>query len=157
MITTINVNQLSFSESGKQTILTYADTLVATYTESGYDTLHLLAEAAKLELLAARIKEQAKVASLPDVSQYSKQGITKLGVSMVVKEVGVSYDYSADPLWVALKALETSATQDRKDHEEYLKRLPACGKPTIDPTTGELYRAYPPLRKASDGVVLTIL
>ena len=153
---TISIPVQSLSEAGKAQLLAYADTLVKTYHDEGYDLLNLLAESAKLELLAARIKEQAKAVALTPVSQYGREGVAKLGVSMTIKEVGVSYDYSADRVWGELNRTVLAAVEQRKQQEALLRSLPYGGRMMMDEETGEEYRAYPPTKTGSDGVILWI-
>lgn len=156
MTTTLELARLQLAESGKSDLCTYADALVETYYTEGYDTLLLMAEAAKLELIAARIKEKAKAVSVREVQTYGREGVTKLGVSMTIREVGTTYDYSTDQVWQQLKDRERIAADHRKQHENYLRALPDGGKITINDETGELYCAYRPAKEASDGIILTI-
>lgn len=153
---TITVPVQTLTESSKAGLLAYADALVNTYVEEGYDLLNLMAESAKLELLAARIKEKAKEASLTEVNRYGREGVSKLGVSMTIKEVGVTYDYSTDPVWQELNRTVADATAKRKEQEALLKSLPYGGRLMVDEFSGEEYRAYPPAKSGGDGVVLSI-
>ncbi|GAB2571623.1 hypothetical protein [Spirosoma areae] len=153
---TITVPVHSLTNSTKKELFAYADTLVNTYDGEGYDLLNLMAEAAKLELLAARIKEKAKAVSLNEVSTYGREGVARLGVSMTIKAVGVTNDYSLDPVWVELNQAVSEATAKRKEQEEILKSLPYGGRMMMDETTGEEYRAYPPAKSGADSVVLSI-
>ncbi|QIP15711.1 hypothetical protein G8759_25290 [Spirosoma aureum] len=153
---TITVPTQSLTEAGKARLLAYADTLVAGYHEEGYDVLGLLAESAKLELLAARIKEKAKEVALTEVSLYGREGVSKLGVSMTIKPVGVSYDYSGDRIWQELNRTVLVAIERRKQQEEILKSLPYEGRIMVDENTGEEYRAYPPVKTGTDGIILKI-
>lgn len=153
---TITVPTTSLTDARKAELLRYADALVITYDSEGYDLLKLLAEASKLELLAARIKEKAKEIAINEVHRYGKKGIAKLGVSMTIAEVGVSYDYSQDPVWSRLNDAVKVATAFRKQQEELLKALPYEGRIMMDEETGEEYRAYPPAKSGSDGVILKI-
>ena len=153
---TITVPVQSLTAGTKKDLFAYADALVNTYDGQGYDLLNLMAESAKLELLAGRIKEKAKAVSLNEISRYGREGVAKLGVSMTIKAVGVTYDYSADRVWQALNQVVADATAQRKEQETLLKSLPYGGRMMMDESTGEEYRAYPPAKSGADSVVLTI-
>lgn len=140
----------------KASIQAYADEWVATRAEEGWDLLEPLAVAAKLELLASRIKDGAKRAALTEITQYGRQGVSKVGVTMLAKEVGVTYDYSNDRVWMELNRIALSALEDRKVQEVILKSIPPEGRLMMDEGTGEEYRAYPPLKSAPMGVQLSI-
>ncbi|ARK08900.1 hypothetical protein A6C57_00455 [Fibrella sp. ES10-3-2-2] len=140
-----------------KTVLTaFAREYVAELVENGGDVLSLLAQAAKLELLAEELKEQAKKAALEEVRQYGKEGVSKGGVSMIVKESGVKYDYTIDPTWANLNATVVEATKARQQHETYLKALPYEGTTYTCDATGNMYRAYPPAKRAGETVFLEI-
>ncbi|RYC69737.1 hypothetical protein [Spirosoma sordidisoli] len=152
----VSVDVVTLGELDKKGLLSLADQMVRNSHEYGLDVLAMLAEATKLELVATRIKEQAKSVALNEVLTYGRGGVSKLGVSMTTKEVGVSYDYSGDRVWKELNRTVLAATAKRKEQEEILRSLPYEGRIMMDEETGEEYRAYPPARTASDGVVLTI-
>jgi hypothetical protein len=152
----ITLPTTTLTEATKAELLEYADTLVATHRDEGYDVLGLLAEAAKLELLATRIKEKAKAAASDEIALYGRKGTMKLGVEMLVKEVGVSYDYSSDRVWAELNKTVAEATATRKAQESLLRTIPYEGRIMMDEGTGEEYRVYPPAKSASDGVTLSV-
>ncbi|GAB3550296.1 hypothetical protein [Spirosoma fluminis] len=130
---------------------------VADVAENGEDTLALLALAAKLEHFAGEVKKAAKAAGIQDLAKYGREPVTKSGVKLVLKETGVSYDYSNDSIWLLYDERVKQAEACRKEHEELLKKIPRSGLGVTDPTTGETYLAYPPLRKASESIQATIL
>lgn len=154
--TTPDLEVINLLESPKSGLVAYADKLVSEYVEGGKDLLALMAEAAKLEILAQRIKDQAKEAALTEVRTYGPKGVSKFGVGITIKEVGVTYDYKLDPVWQSLNQTVAEATAKRKQQEDILKALPYEGRTMMDESTAEEYRAYPPAKKGGDGVVLSI-
>lgn len=140
----------------KAELVAYADNWVTTRAQEGWDLLEPLAAAAKMELLASAIKDKAKQAALTEVGQYGRQGVTRSGVAMILKEAGVTYDYSNDRVWCELNRTVLAALEQRKEQETFLKSIPPEGCLCVDESTGEEYRAYPPLRSASDGIQLSI-
>ncbi|RIV23644.1 hypothetical protein DYU11_11730 [Fibrisoma montanum] len=125
--------------------------------EGGHDTLALLGLATKLELYAAEVKKQAKTAALNELATYGKGGVAKAGVKLQLAEVGVSYDYTHDPVWQSRNADVTAAKSLLKDWEELLKKIPHGGMVISDPDTGEEYTAHPLLRTAEESIKASIL
>lgn len=156
IVTTPALDVPNLLDTPKEGLISYADKLVNSYVEDGKDILALMAEAAKLEVLAQRIKDQAKEVAINEVRSYGPKGVTKLGVGMTVKEVGVTYVYKLDPVWQSLNQTVAEATAKRKEQEDILKALPYEGRTMMDEETAQEYRAYPPAKKGGDGVVLSI-
>ncbi len=140
----------------KEQLAAFALTFVNQLVEEGGDSIGLLAQAARLEYVAACMKEAAKTATIEEVRSYGKAGITRYSVTLIVKEAGVKYDYSGDPTWTKLNASVTSATEARKAHECYLKSLPYGGRMYVCEETGDMYRAYPPGKRAGETVFVEI-
>jgi|GEM_PF-6966543 len=143
-------------EWSKAELIRYSTELVAERSDGG-DVLGLLVQAAKLELMAATIKDHAKVAGLSDVLSYGKGGVSRQGVTLTTADVGVKYDYSVDPVWQRLNDDVADATAIRKQQETFLRALPYEGRMAVDELTGETYQAYPPAKSGGEGVIVKIL
>ncbi|GAB3948416.1 hypothetical protein GCM10028805_22750 [Spirosoma harenae] len=141
----------------KKDLTELAKASVDEVAENGEDTLALLAMAAKLEHFAGEVKKAAKDRGITDLAKYDKSSVAKGGVQLALKETGVNYDYSNDPVWSQLDAAVKLAEKARKEHEELLKKLPSGGMGLTHPETGETYLAYRPLRTAKESITATIL
>ncbi len=125
--------------------------------ETGQDTLALLALAAKAGTLRRRSQKAAKGRGVEDLAKYGKEAVAISGVKLQIKETGVTYDYSADPVWVSLNVQLEHAKDNVSAQEKVLKGLPYEGKMMVDEVTGDLYRAYPPAKSAKESIQATIL
>lgn len=63
---------------------------------------------------------------------------TTSGARIELCEAGVTYDYGEDPSWRYLEEQIKELTEQRKQLEEKLKRIPA-GKMMVDHETGEVF------------------
>ncbi|GAA4464116.1 hypothetical protein GCM10023189_42920 [Nibrella saemangeumensis] len=147
---------VGLASADKQEIIDRAQHFVARIEEEGGDSLAVLALAAKLELLAKEIKQAAKEASEREMQQYGRQILTKHGVELQTRETGVKLDYSLDAVWQQLNAEALAAQAKVKEWENTLKKLPRSGLLIAHPDTGEMYHAYPPARRATETICVTI-
>ncbi len=141
----------------KKELTELAQTSVAEMAECGDDVLGLLALAAKLEHFAGEIKRVAKDRGIDDLAKWGKSGVSKSGVVLVPKEVGVTYDYSRDPIWVRQTGQIAQLDEQLARRETLLKSLPVEGQLQVDEETSEIFRAYPPLRTGRESIQATIL
>lgn len=141
----------------KRELTDLATASVAEIADNGDDVLSLLALSAKLEHFAKEVKDAAKERGITDLSKYGREGVAKQGVKLAIKEVGVRYDYSADPIWQLRDEAVKSATASRKEWETLLSAVPVGGMVVADPDTGSEYHAHRPARTASESITATIL
>lgn len=92
-----------------------------------------------------------------EISLYPKAEANILGAEFKVAEAGVSYDYTrcGDVKWESLNQQLESIKVDIKKREEFLKGIK--GHETIvDEISGEILTIYPPIRKSSTSIKVTI-
>jgi hypothetical protein len=65
------------------------------------------------------------------------------------------YDYSRDVTWENLKQAVEKATEKRKEREAFLKTVKEPFK-QVDEETGEVMQIYPPVKKQTEGLKITI-
>lgn len=65
------------------------------------------------------------------------------------------YDYSRDVTWGNLKQAVETATEKRKEREAFLKTVKEPFK-QVDEETGEVMQIYPPVKKQTEGLKITI-
>ena len=97
-------------------------------------------------------------AELNEANKYQKEELTKIyNASFVIKEVGMTYDYSGcnHPIYNELIESIKELEQARKDIENFLQTIRKETK-WIDPTTGEEVTLMPPCKKSTTKVTVTI-
>ncbi|WP_018622051.1 hypothetical protein [Spirosoma luteum] len=129
---------------------------VGDVADNGGDTLSLLALAAKLEHFAKEVKEAAKSRGIADLALYGKDGVAKEGVKLLIREVGVTNDYTKDEVWNELLAVADAAQEKLAQHENLLKALPHGGMVIAHPDTGIMYLAFPPVKQGRESIQATI-
>lgn len=75
-----------------------------------------------------------------------------------IKETGVKYDYSncGDTVWQMLEQKCSSAAEDLKQRETFLKTVPSKGMQVLDEQTGEMITVYPPSKSSTTSVAVTL-
>lgn len=146
----------NISEWNKKDLAQLAHESVAEVAENGGDTLALLAMAAKLEHYAGEVKKAAKQRGINDLAKFGKGGTMVGGVALMLKETGVTYDYSADHNWLRINGEIERLDEHLTLCENRLKATPPEGIIMTDELTGELYKAYPPVRTARESIQATI-
>ena len=96
-----------------------------------------------LELIKANTKELV----VEEAQKYGKS-FNQHGAKIVVCEQGTRYDFSGDPIWIRLN-------ESLKAREAHLKAL-KNGLKEIDTETGEEFMAYPPVKKSTTGLTITL-
>lgn len=65
------------------------------------------------------------------------------------------YDYSRDVTWATLRDAVEAAVEKRKQREAFLKTVKDPMK-LVDEETGEVMQIYPPVKKQTEGLKITI-
>lgn len=125
--------------------------------ENGEDTEREYAQAEIIKTYATEFQKALKSSKsfIDGITAIGKGGVTKEGVTLTYSETG-EYDYSSDPVWQRLNDEVEQAKKKLKEHQELLKKVPVGGKMMLDESTGEMYRAYRPVRLVADTIKATI-
>ena len=113
-------------------------------------------------LFARRVGEYATAyaeaiapAALTERQTYPGKTEVLFGAKVEVAEVGVKYDYSADPVWARLNTAVERATEARREREKVLQAT-STPRPEVDPETGEMFTAHPPVRTGKTSLKVTL-
>lgn len=108
------------------------------------------------------LKEKIKPSVMKAFDPYGKEAELH-GFKLESAEAGVKYDYSSDPIWQSLNEVVEFAKEKLKTRETQLKalKLPNRDKNesnnmVLDPSTGELYEEFPPIKTSTSIVKFTL-
>jgi len=155
--TETSLSLTGLSELSKKQLTIKAEETALDVYEQGGDGLSLISVASKVKHFATELEKAAKNVGLSDLEKYEKTGVAKEGVQLKIKETGVNYDYSADPVWRRLMGEVNAAKGKLAEWEEFLKKIPREGQSITDENSGEIYTARPPVRTAKTSIEATIL
>lgn len=145
--------------ANKKTIGEFAARIKEELEEGNANALDILRYFKGVEKLFEAVKKELTAKAAEEAAKYGKDEITPYsGVKFELAEVGVSYDYSSccDPVWQELKAAVEAADLALKERETFLKSIKDSME-SVDESTGECFKIYPPLRKSTTSVKTTFL
>jgi hypothetical protein len=145
-------------ELTKSRVETMANQIVEIADAGESDLLTLLAKLEFVSQIIETAKSKLREFAVDDLDAYgpeARSGVKRLGVTFKQKETGVKYDYSNTDSWVNLKSLEDSQAEKRKNLEATLKTLKSP-MAIVDPNTGEIFDANPPIKSSKTSVEITL-
>ena len=95
---------------------------------------------------------------LEAVEQYKERSFDYQNAKFEVKEVGTKYDYSQcnDAEYFELVAQQKELTEKVKAKEKFLQTVPVKGVIVTNEETGETYTVYPPSKKSTTSVSVSL-
>lgn len=151
-------NKVTFS---KESLKDQIDTIIHQVEEGEKYALEVLTAFRYVEKI---IKDERLSKKLLEIAKTEfaqrKEGKEAVFNNFRIEEatVGVSYDYSADPIWQRLKQDVVEATAKLKEREGILKATKIENEiQEIDPETGELFIRIPPIKKSSSTLKFTLI
>lgn len=145
-------------ELTKSRVETMANQIVEIADAGESDLLTLLAKLEFVSQIIETAKSKLREFAVDDLDAYgpeARSGVKRLGVTFKQKETGVKYDYSNTEAWQNLKSFEDSQAEKRKNLEATLKTL-KTSMAMVDPNTGEMFDANPPIKSSKTSVEITL-
>lgn len=151
-------NLLSVSENtmSKKDIVALAKTEAQSIIEAA-DTnlLPLLIQASRSAEYLATFIGEIKKAATDEALNYNEKSVKIAGAKVEIREAGVRYDYSNDPIWTGINSNAKQIEATRKEREDFLKAL-KTGITQLDEETGEAFQVFPPVKSSSTSLVITL-
>jgi hypothetical protein len=95
---------------------------------------------------------------LEAAEQYSQKSFEYQNAKFEIKEVGTKYDYSMcnDEEYFELVKQKEELDKKIKAKEKFLQTIPVSGVVITSPETGETYTVYPPSKKSTTAVSVSL-
>jgi len=142
------------ANSDKNTLTTIVDAYLEKMGRDGGDPIVDLALCKKLGYFAAELEKGLKQYAFRQLELQDNREAKMLGTTLKVVNGTPTYDYSATPSWVKLKAEADQKVAELKKLEEFLKKLPQSLR-DVTPE-GEEIMYYPPVKKSEETIRVTI-
>lgn len=99
-----------------------------------------------------------KKAVLEAAERNGQKSFEYMNSKVEIKEMGTRYDYSkcGDTVWQMLEQKSSSAVEELKQRETFLKTVPSKGMQVLDEGTGEMITVYPPSKSSTTSVAITL-
>lgn len=152
-----NIQLIDKSLVSKNGVDTFKKNIIAALDSGELNPLELKAAFKAIEKVAEGIKEKLDKLSVEEASKYEKT-FSLFGTEYELCEnLGVKYDYSGccHKEWELLDWEITNKTKRKKEVEEELKAMKQA-KTVVDEDSGEVYKIYPPVKKSTTGVKVTL-
>ena len=151
------IGALRMFATTKTQIDVFSDQLIASVKQGEVNPLEVLIQLQAFEKVTKRVLEEIKDELLTASAKYSETRIELYGSIIEKAELGTKYDYSVcrDTVFERLEADANIASENLKTRQEFLKTLK---EPLVivDEMTGEVTKIYPPSKKSTSGLKVTI-
>jgi len=135
----------------------FSDQVIESVKNGEVDPLKVLVQMKALEKASGRITKEIKDNCMNAADKYPGNSFEFMGNTIQKLDVHTEYDFKAceDSEWFRLDNLITDLKSKQKVRERFLRSL---GEPTtiLDESSGEITKIYPPIKKTTTGLKLTI-
>ena len=140
----------------KTQIIEFAEQLKETLESGNVNPLELALYFKAIEETIKQVKDTLSPLALNEAEKYGKS-FNYNGASVSIKELGTTYDFSQcnDAQWNDYDEIIKVATELKKQRETFLKSL-TDAMTIVNDVTGEIETIYPPIKKSTTGITITI-
>jgi len=149
------IGVLELFGTSKQSIKLFADLVVDEIKEGRVDPLKIKAFCKSMEAVSEIIDKNTKNEQIKEAEKFGDKPFMNYGCEMHLTSVKTEYDYKStnDPLWASMNEELIVLKAKIKQREDWLKMT---GNPEDVRIDDELVTIYPPIKKTSMGVKITI-
>lgn len=148
---------LELFSTSKDSIKLFGDNIIDQVKEGKVDPLRVAALTRTMDQISKYINDNIKENQRTEALKYGEKPFNAFGCEMHYTAVDTKYEYAScgDEVYDRLMQLKANLDQQIKNRQEWLKMM---GKPEIlvDEATGSQYTAYPPIKKTTMGLKVTI-
>lgn len=141
----------------KNQVELFSNQIKDSLTSGDVDPLELAIYFKAMEETIKQVKETMSSLALSEAQKYGKSFEFK-GAKIEVKELGTSYDYSncGDIYLNKFSEQISELTEKRKTRETIVKALKEP-MTAVDEETGETFTMYPPIKKSTTGIAISLI
>ena len=141
----------------KQQVSIFSNQLKDSLENGQVDPLELAVYFKAIEETIKQVKETMSKLAVNEAAKYGKSFQFR-GATIDVRENGVKYDYSksGDIDWERLNSEINSLTSRQEEREDFIKSLKQPMTAVYE-ETGETYTIYPPVKKSTTGIVISLI
>lgn len=141
----------------KQKVSEFAKELKQSLENGEIDPLEMAIYFKGIEETIKQVKDTMSGMAVNEAEKYGKSFEFK-GAKIDIREVGTSYDYSnsGDIDWERINSEINAAKERQKEREALIKSLKEPMTAVYE-ETGETYTIYPPIKKSTTGIVISLI
>jgi hypothetical protein len=141
----------------KDGITAFVKQVVTEVKNGNVSALRLKLLCKTMESISEKIDKETRQEQINEASSYGDKPFDFHGAEIHLTSVKTEYDYAhcGDPEFETIDSKIKELTKQRKEREEFLKRL-TKSELIVDQNSGELVTIKPPVKKQTDGVKVTI-
>ncbi len=146
---------LNLFSTSKESIKLFGDNIIDLVKEGNEDPLKIAALTRSMEAIAKYVNDNLKDNQKNEALKHGDKPFILHGCEMQYTSVKTDYDYttSNDPIWNSLNEKITALQIELKQRQEWLK---TTGNPVDIRHEDELVTIYPPMKKTTMGLRITI-
>lgn len=148
---------LELFSTSKDSIIVFSDQVIDEIREGRADVLRVKALCKSMEIIADRIDKNTRSEQERAAALHGEKPFMLAGAEMHYTPTYTKYDYTVcgDPVWNTMKLNLAELNEMIANRETFLRGIQ--GKEILtDKDTGETCEVFPPLRKQTMGVKVTI-
>lgn len=141
----------------KQQVEVFSAQIKESLINGEVEPLELAVYFKSIEKTIESVKETLSDMALNEAEKYGKGKFEFKGAEIQVKELGTKYDYSqtGDVEWERLTSEKQAIDTRIKERETMLKAL-SGSLTVVNEDTGEMETIYPPIKKSTTGIAITL-
>lgn len=153
----IEIKLSSKDSISKETIELTASDLIGKLDSGEINALGLLNKIKAVEKIAEAIKPKLTEMALMELSKYKEKAVLLYNSEFTSGEVGTVYDFTVcgDPKYNSLMEKFEEIKKEVKDREAFLKAI-KVSETVVNEDTAEIVTVYPPLKKSTTAVKVSI-
>lgn len=151
------IGVLRLFEVSQTGIDVFSDQLIKSVQEGEVDPLELRAMIKSLEVICERVNKATQENQLRAAELHPGDKFNAFGVVFQKGDVYTKYDYTVckDPVYNQRAAILESASEQVKERETFLKSI-KTSMTIVDESSGDIVTIYPPAKKTTPGLKLSI-
>ena len=151
------IGTLRLFASTQTQIDVFSDAIINSVKEGEANPLEVLIQIRALQKVSDRVLKEINDNILKESDKYHENSFEFMGSKVEKAELGTKYDYSVcgDPVFERLEVDALKANADLKERQEFLKTLKSHIV-TVDELSGEVTKIYPPSKKSTSGLKISI-
>lgn len=148
---------LTLAPNTQTSIDIFSDGVIQSVQSGEVNPLTVLIQLRAIAKASERILKEINSNILNEAGKYAENTFTYSGCELTKAEHGTKYDFSGcnDTQWLTLKAKESLLKSSISERETFLKAIKTPLE-TLDKLTGEVVTLYPPTKKSSSGLNVSI-
>ncbi len=151
------IDLLRLGATSQAQIDSFSDQLIQSVKNGEANPLEVLVQLKAFEKVSNRVIKETKEEQMKEAEKWAEKEFNQYGATISKAPVKTEYDYGVcqDYIYLDLFNKANEANAKLKERQEFLKALHAP-MTVVNDDTGEVSKIYPPAKKQTDGLKISI-